>query len=86
MNLWMILRNIWNDVFIGYSHFFMVHMKQNYIELLPITMPHLNTLIKLPFHHRDPFDRLIISQSLFESISIISIDEKFDKYDINRIW
>ena len=43
-------------------------------------------LMKLEFHHKDPFDRLIISQALAEKVSIISNDECFDKYGIKRIW
>jgi len=40
----------------------------------------------LPFHHRDPFDRLIIAQSLIEDLPIVSIDTQFDEYGVKRIW
>ncbi|WP_221634866.1 type II toxin-antitoxin system VapC family toxin, partial [Microcystis aeruginosa] len=40
----------------------------------------------LPFHHRDPFDRLLIAQAMVEKMSIISADEIFDSYGISRIW
>ena len=49
-----------------FEEFIAQQLKQNFIELLPIKMPQLAKVIKLPFHHRDPFDRLIISQSLTE--------------------
>lgn len=58
----------------------------NFNIQLMIDIEHLVTLSSLPLHHRDPFDRLIISQSLIEKLPIISRDEKFYHYDINQIW
>lgn len=49
-------------------------MKLYDIELLPITFEHIQTLLKLKFHHRDPFDRIIISQGIVEKMTIISKD------------
>jgi len=47
----------------------------------------LDKYIILPFHHKDPFDRLIISQSLVEVIPIVSSDNIFDRYSIvNNIF
>ena len=43
-------------------------------------------LLNLANHHKDPFDRLIIAQSIVENIDLISIDRVFDKYSIDRIW
>jgi PIN domain nuclease of toxin-antitoxin system len=42
--------------------------------------------VKLPFHHRDPFDRLIIAQSRVESLPVVGDDLAFDAYGIQRIW
>lgn len=42
--------------------------------------------INLSNHHRDPFDRLLISQSQSEKLVIVSIDAKFDGYEIERLW
>jgi len=53
--------------------------------LLPITPEHILTNASLPFHHRDPFDRLIIAQAKREGFSLISKDREFDNYDINLI-
>ena len=58
----------------------------NDIELLPIQMDHLTIISKLPLHHRDPFDRLIIAQATAADMSVISIDTAFDAYGITRIW
>jgi PIN domain nuclease of toxin-antitoxin system len=69
-----------------FEEFIPQQLKMNFIELLPIKMPHLAKVIKLPFHHRDPFDRLIISQSLIEQIAVISTDKMFDEYKVKRFW
>jgi len=53
---------------------------------LPITPDHILTNASLSFHHRDPFDRLIIAQAKREGYALISKDAEFDKYDVNLIW
>jgi PIN domain nuclease of toxin-antitoxin system len=58
----------------------------NGIALLNIRVDHLSRLVILPFHHRDPFDRLITSQALVEQIPVLGIDEVFDKYGVTRCW
>ena len=63
-----------------------LHVKKNAIKLLHISPEHLENLRSLPFHHKDPFDRLIIAQGLTEKISILSKDKVFDKYDIQCLW
>jgi PIN domain nuclease of toxin-antitoxin system len=55
------------------------------ISLLPIRFQHLNSLISLPQNHKDPFDRLIISQAISEKLNVLSVDENFKYYDINLI-
>jgi len=54
--------------------------------LMPITPEHILTNASLPFHHRDPFDRLIIAQAKREGFSVITKDREFEKYNINLIW
>lgn len=49
----------------------------NQIDLLPIRVDHLKTVSTLPFHHRDPFDRLIVAQALVEKIGLVSVDKAF---------
>ncbi|MFZ4655778.1 MAG: type II toxin-antitoxin system VapC family toxin [Caldilineaceae bacterium] len=58
----------------------------NRIEILPITVAHLHHVAQLPFHHRDPFDRLLIAQSQVEEVSLLSRDATFDRYNVQRIW
>ena len=58
----------------------------NGFEILPILFEHTLKLTKLDLHHRDPFDRLIIAQSLVEKMPVISKDKFFDAYKVRRIW
>jgi PIN domain nuclease of toxin-antitoxin system len=58
----------------------------NAIELIGILPEHLDALAELSFHHKDPFDRLIISQSLVENMPIITRDAAFSNYPITLIW
>jgi len=55
-------------------------------ELLPIQLSHLRRISTLQFHHRDPFDRLLIAQGIDENIPILSKDVAFDDYPVQRIW
>ena len=56
------------------------------IQVLKIDIPHLASLLTLPFHHRDPFDRLLAAQCTAERMPIVSIDPVFDAYGIQRFW
>jgi len=58
----------------------------NGIDVLNIKVDHLSTLTSLPFHHRDPFDRLIIAQAIVEKLPVISFDGVFDTYGVTRHW
>ncbi|WP_395094776.1 type II toxin-antitoxin system VapC family toxin [Armatimonas sp.] len=53
---------------------------------LPIERTHLLTLASLSMHHRDPFDRILIAQSIAEVMPIISGDAALDAYSVTRIW
>lgn len=52
----------------------------------PRTLPLLSELAELAFHHRDPFDRLLIAQAMVENVPLVSKDEQFDRYRIRRVW
>ena len=69
---------------------FMEFIKQqiafNRIDILEITFDHIEVVASLPLHHRDPFDRLIIAQSMAQQIPILSVDAIFDAYAIARVW
>jgi len=59
---------------------------RNQIEIIPINYEHLLLLSKLPGHHNDPFDRLIISQAISEELIIITRDKLYKKYKAQLIW
>lgn len=54
--------------------------------ILPIETGDIAGIISLPFHHRDPFDRMIIAQSLRSGYPVIGKDEFFDMYGVKRLW
>lgn len=56
------------------------------MSVLPITLDHIEQQTRLEFHHRDPFDRLLVAQSLVEDIPLISSDTQLDAYAVKRIW
>ncbi|MBX3398991.1 MAG: type II toxin-antitoxin system VapC family toxin [Gemmataceae bacterium] len=58
----------------------------NGFAILPIEPAHCDQLTTLPFHHKDPFDRLLVAQTLAEDIPILSIDPILDAYGIQRLW
>ncbi len=62
------------------------YITANNIVLLPVAFSHLLQLRKLPHHHKDPFDRLMIAQAITEDLAIISKDQHFKSYSINVIW
>lgn len=51
-------------------------------QLLPVTLDHTLDLAKLPFHHRDPFDRTLIAQARHERFSLLTADPHFSAYDV----
>lgn len=58
----------------------------NGIAISGIEPRHSEKLASLPHHHRDPFDRMLVSQALVEQLPIISIDQILDAYGVQRIW
>jgi PIN domain nuclease of toxin-antitoxin system len=58
----------------------------NGFALMSITLKHVAGVENLPFHHRDPFDRLIVAQCLSDALDVVSRDSSFDEYGIRRHW
>ncbi|PSR54606.1 PIN domain nuclease [Adhaeribacter arboris] len=58
----------------------------NDIEVLPVTFEHLQKLLRLKYHHRDPFDRIIIAQGIADKLVILTKDENFKKYRVKITW
>lgn len=63
-----------------------MQQQENDLKVLNIALTHIYQLQTLPFHHNDPFDRIIIAQSVLEGMTLISVDEKFKSYDISVSW
>ena len=58
----------------------------NGFYLLNVELRHAAKVEKLPFHHRDPFDRLLIAQAMSENLTIVSADKVFAKYGVDVLW
>ncbi len=96
VDLWISIASLWEisikvnlnklDLPDDFDRFIPHQIAINGIEILPINLQHLIALTKLPLHHRDPFDRILIAQAIAENVPIISIDKKFDLYGVNRQW
>jgi PIN domain nuclease of toxin-antitoxin system len=61
-------------------------LAKNNFQRLAIEVSHSDDLIQLPFHHRDPFDRMLIAQAMVEHMSIVSAESLFDSYGVQRVW
>jgi PIN domain nuclease of toxin-antitoxin system len=62
------------------------HLTANGFKLIDVELRHAAKVEKLPFHHRDPFDRLLIAQAIVEKLTIVSADKVFAKYGVNVLW
>ncbi len=56
------------------------------VQPLPITLEHASAVEALPWHHRDPFDRLLVAQAIVERATIVSHDDRLRSYDVPIIW
>lgn len=54
--------------------------------MVPVDVEYADRQAGLPFHHRDPFDRLLVAQALVENVPLVSGDAQFDLYGVTRIW
>jgi len=61
-------------------------VQTNGLQLINIETTHALAVSTLPWHHRDPFDRLIMAQSQLENLTILGCDTAMDPYDIKRLW
>lgn len=68
------------------EHLLLTEARQNGIRFMDIRFDHALRVATLPYHHRDPVDRLIIAQAQIESFPVLSNDEAFDAYGIQRLW
>jgi PIN domain nuclease of toxin-antitoxin system len=71
---------------VPYEDFFRGAIDDNGFRLLPIEPRHTAALTTLPYHHKDPFDRLLIAQAMVEGVPLVSADSAFDAYGVTRLW
>lgn len=69
-----------------FQQFIEEQLRMNKIDLLPITITDTAEMMKLPFHHRDPFDRIIVAQALNRTMTLVSSDQQLDAYGMERVW
>jgi PIN domain nuclease of toxin-antitoxin system len=58
----------------------------NGVSVLPLTFDHVKRLEGLPLHHRDPFDRILIAQSVEEKLPLVTSDPMFERYPVQVFW
>jgi PIN domain nuclease of toxin-antitoxin system len=68
------------------DRFVQEQLEVNGFHLLAISLEHIGGVAALPFHHRDPFDRLLAAQALAEDLSVVSADPMFRRYGVTRVW
>jgi PIN domain nuclease of toxin-antitoxin system len=68
------------------DRFITEELTANNFQMLTIDFRHVAKIATLPFHHRDPFDRLLVAQALVEKMAIISADAVLSEYGVKRIW
>ncbi|MEM1280059.1 MAG: type II toxin-antitoxin system VapC family toxin [Cyanobacteria bacterium P01_H01_bin.152] len=56
------------------------------IRILPVVFTDTENYLRLPLHHRDPFDRMIVAQAISHSLTIVSIDKALDAHPVQRLW
>jgi PIN domain nuclease of toxin-antitoxin system len=71
---------------IPFEEFIQRAATNNGFLFLPIEPSHTALLTTMPYHHRDPFDRLMIAQATAEQMKLLSADTAFDAYSITRLW
>jgi PIN domain nuclease of toxin-antitoxin system len=69
-----------------FAEFMERQIADNDLTVLPISVRHAAVVAALPFHHRDPFDRLLIAQAMSENVPILTADPVFDLYPVTRMW
>ncbi|MFN4253915.1 MAG: type II toxin-antitoxin system VapC family toxin [Saprospiraceae bacterium] len=61
-------------------------IQMNGFEIMPIRFEHAQRVNQMPFHHRDPFDRIMLAQALTDALTIISRDPLFEPYGVDLVW
>jgi PIN domain nuclease of toxin-antitoxin system len=94
--LWLSMASVWEigiKVSIGklslpvpFGTLVSTNLKQANVQILDIRAAHVAEVIGFPFHHKDPFDRMLAAQCKVEQVTLVSGDAIFDQYGIQRLW
>lgn len=68
------------------EQFVATEIYSNDFKVLPIQLSHTLHIHNLPLHHRDPFDRILVAQSVIEKMPILTIDPLIDQYEVETLW
>jgi len=95
-DVWMSVASIWEiitKVQVGkltlpspVGPFLTAKLASNGVSVLPVTLDHVLKIESLELHHRDPFDRVLIAQSIEEKLPLVTADPHFERYPIEVIW
>jgi PIN domain nuclease of toxin-antitoxin system len=95
-DVWMSVASIWEiitKVQVGkltlpspVGPFLTAKLAFNGVSVLPITLDHVLKIESLELHHRDPFDRVLIAQSIEEKLPLVTADPHFERYPVEVIW
>ena len=69
-----------------YEAWLLSQLASNRFEVLPILLPHVFALSRLPFHHKDPFDRILVAQAIGEKMPLLTMDAAIANYPVTILW
>ena len=68
------------------QRFLTEQLSRNAVQVLPVYLSHALHVYTLPSHHRDPFDRLLVSQAVLEKLALLSADPHIARYPVDLVW
>lgn len=74
------------DLKLPWAQMLDAQQQANGLEVLPVSVDHIQALEQLPAHHRDPFDRMLIAQARAEGMTLVSADAAMHPYDVSTLW
>jgi len=71
---------------IGIGELIELGRRRMQLQTMDVTTDHALLVETLPWHHKDPFDRLLVAQALWEDMTVVGADSRFDAYGAKRLW
>lgn len=95
-DLWLSVASIWEIIIkarlgkmalpVPAGPYIVKKLAENKVETLPVSLDHVLKVETLPMHHNDPFDRILIAQSIEEGLAVITADPAFGRYPVQVVW